>query len=442
MDKIFDLIKQEQKRQEETLMMIPSENYAWPEVAAAVGSVLMNKYAEGYPKKRYYQGNGVVDEIELLCQRRALEAFGLDGDNYGVNVQPHSGCEANLAVYNALLAPGDKILAMNLLHGGHLSHGWRWQDQKTTFVSKIWRTEFYGVDKGTMVFDYDQIEKLAEQFKPKLIISGGTAYPREINYQRMGEIARSTDAYYLADIAHEAGLVAAGVNDSPFRYADVVTMTTHKTLRGPRGALIFARQGLTEAINKSVFPGLQGGPHMHTIAGIAVALGKTKTKEFKDCARNTVKNAKSLANGLIENGLDLISGGTDKHLLLIDLRNKNTNGWFAAWALEAAGIIVNRNTIPYDASPPYYPLGIRLGTPALTVRGMGGDEMKQIAEWISTVIKALKSENIPEDRDERSSVLKKFKSETPAIKEVMEVRNKVKILCSQFPILKDETNNF
>ena len=434
MDKIFELIGREEKRQKETLMMIPSENYTYKEVMEAVGSVLMHKYAEGYPKRRYYQGNEVVDEIEDLCRTRALEVFGLEEEEYGVNVQPHSGSEANLAVYNALLTPGDKIMAMYLPDGGHLSHGWSMENNKTTFVSKIFEVGFYKVDPETRIFNYDEIERMALEFRPKLIISGGTAYPREVDYKKMSQIAKKAGAYYLADIAHEAGLVAAGVCAKPFEFADVVTMTTHKTLRGPRGAIIIAKKELMERINMAVMPGLQGGPHLHSIAGIAVALEKTKTKEFGEYARQTVKNARELAKRLGEKGFDVVSGGTDKHLVLVDLRNMGVSGWHLAWALDAAGIIINRNTVPQETASPFYPSGLRMGTPAITVRGLREREMGIIADWIGEISEIVGKRVILEDKEERKRVLAEFKAEVFGNKRIGEIREEVRELCGRFRV--------
>jgi len=431
---VLELIKKEAQRQEETLMLIPSENYTYPEVRQAVGSVLMHKYAEGQPRKRYYQGNSIADEIETYCEEQALKAFGLKESQWGVNVQPHSGCPANLAVYNALLEPGDKILAMFLPDGGHLSHGWHLPDKKVTLVSKIWEVQFYHVDKKTDVFDYEVIGKQAKNFKPRLIISGGTAYPREINHQAMAKIAKSLGAYYLADVSHEAGLIAGGANQSPFPTADVVTMTTHKTLRGPRGALIFGRKDLMEAIDEAVFPGLQGGPHLHTIAGIAISLEKTRTPEFKKYAQQVVKNAQILAEELARAGLEVVSGGTDKHLILVDLRGKKTNGWFVAWAMEKAGLIANRNTVPYDTGSPYYPSGLRLGTPAVTSRGMKESQMKQIANWIIQVINYLGPRSVPEGKQDRNQVLTEYKKQIEKDKFLQMINQQVKKLCEKFPV--------
>lgn len=393
MDKIFSIIAREKKRQKEQLQMIPSENFASAAVMRAVGSCLMNKYAEGYPHKRYYQGNVNLDIVEDLCRERILKAFSLNPEKWGINVQPHSGCEANLAVYNALLKAGDKILSMYLPDGGHLSHGW-----PVTLVAKIFKVEFYHVDKKSQVFDYDQIERQAKKFKPKLLISGGTAYPRTINHRRLGQIAKAVGAFYLADIAHEAGLIAAGAHPSPFPWADVVTFTTHKTFRGPRGAVIVCRKSLIDKINFSVFPGLQGGPHMHTISGIAVAAAELMTPKFRVYAKQVVVNARILAKELIKGGLSVVSGRTDKHLVLVDLRPQKLSGWVAAWALETANIIANRNTVPYDTASPYYPSGLRLGTPALASRGMKAKDMVRIAGWILAVIGYSRQARFPLDK--------------------------------------------
>lgn len=414
--------------------MIPSENYTYPEVRKAVGSVLMHKYSEGYPKKRYYQGNSNMDEIEIYCQEQVLKAFGLDSDKWHANVQALSGTPANLAVFNALLNPGDKIMALYLPDGGHLSHGWQYNNKKITMTSKIYDIAYYQVDEKTGMLDYEKIKDQASKIKPKLVISGGTAYPREIDYRAMSELAHGCGAYFLADIAHEAGLVVGAANKSPFPYADAVTMTTHKTLRGPRGAVIISKKELGEQIDKSVFPGFQGGPHNETIAGIAIAFEKAQTKEFEEYAKNTVSNAKALVKSLSGKGYKLATDGTDKHLILIDLRNKDVNGWFAGWALEYAGIIVNRNTIPNDPSPPYYPSGLRLGTPALTARGMGNHEMELIAEWINEVIEHIGERSIPEDKEERIKVLREFKDEIGKEKFLAEINEEVKELCKKFPI--------
>ncbi|MFH1561350.1 MAG: serine hydroxymethyltransferase [Patescibacteria group bacterium] len=429
MKKISELIQKEEERQRQTLMMIPSENYTWPEVKRALGSCLGQKYSEGYPGKRYYQGNAFIDQIELLTQKLALKAFGLNSKSWAVNVQAHSGSIANLAVYNGLVEPGQPIMAMHLFHGGHLSHGWHSPTNKLTLSSKAWDFHFYGVDKETKLLDYEEIEKQAKKIKPKMIVSGGTAYPREIDHQKLGKIAKSVGAYYLADVAHEAGLIAGGANSSPFVNADVVTMTTQKTLRGPRGAIIFSRQELAERIDRAVFPGLQGGPHNHTIAGIAVALEKATHKEFANYAKQTVANAQRLSTVFRKTGLNLVSGGTDKHLLLIDLRSLGLAGPFLANALELAGIVSNYNTVPFDTGSPMFPSGLRLGTPALTVRGMKEAEMELIAGWILEVIKMLENKGLTQKDD-----LPDFKNKMADNKLIREVSQKVEELCLRFPI--------
>lgn len=396
------LIESEYKRQHETLDLIPSENYSSKAVRDAVGSVVMHKYSEGYPGARYYEGNEFIDEIENLCIAMMRKVFKLPQD-WGANVQPLSGSNANLAVYNALLNPGDKILSMYLPDGGHLSHGWsistgneekidederiyRGGERKVNIVSKIYNVVQYKTNKDSNLFDYDFIEKLALEEKPKLIITGGTAYPRNIEYRRIKEIAERVGAVYLADVAHEAGLIAGGTLESPVGISDVVTFTTHKTLRGPKGASILARQEIIEKVNKSIMPGMQGGPHNGTIAGITQALIEADSDEFRTYAAQVISNAKALAQELTKFGFELVSGGTDKHLILIDLRNKNISGKFASRALAYSGIITNMNTIPYDTGSPLNPSGLRIGTPTLTTRRMGDKEMEKIAHMINEVI--------------------------------------------------------
>jgi len=387
---ILSLIKKEEKRQKTQLQMIPSENFVSEQVKKAVGSALMNKYSEGQAYKRYYQGNTNIDAIETIVKKRALKAFKLSPKKWGVNVQAVTGSVANLAVYNAILRPGDKILSMYLFDGGHLSHGWQLPSgKKVSMTSKIYEPNYYYVDPKTGIFNYDEVEKRALEVKPKLIISGGTAYPREIDYKRLSEIAKKVGAKYMADIAHEAGLVLAGVNKSPFDYADIVTMTTRKTLRGPVGAMIFSKIEYSEEIDKSVFPGLQGGPQNHSIAGIGVALYEAMTPEFKVYAKQVVKNAQILAGELEKLGFFVLTGGTDKHLIVMDLLKNGIkeSGTEIALALEKANIIVNKNTVPGDQRKPWDPSGIRFGTPAITTMGMKEKEMKEIAGFYSEVLR-------------------------------------------------------
>jgi glycine hydroxymethyltransferase len=389
---IYNLIKKEEKRQKEKLVMIASENYTSKSVREALGSVLTHKYSEGEPGKRYYQGNEFVDQIENLTNKRALKVFGLSEKNWHINCKAVSASIANLAVITGLLEPGDKILSMNLTHGGHLSHGWKLPSGKpVSFISKIFNVDYYGVEKETEIFDYDKILKLAKKIKPNLIISGGTAYARDINYKKMSAIAKSVGAYYLADIAHEAGLIAGKALKSPFPYADVITMSTQKTLRGPRGAIIICKNELAQKIDHGIFPALEGGPFNNVITAIGVCLKEAMTTQFKKYAVQTIKNAKILALELKKYGFHIVSGGTDKHLILIDLRNKNINGSEAAKLLDQAGIVCNKNTVPFETGSPFKPSGIRLGTPALTTRGMGEKEMKIIAKWIYEVLLEKKS---------------------------------------------------
>lgn len=395
-----EVLKDEEMRQAKQLRLIPSENYVSSAVREAVGSVLMNKYSEGQPGKRYYQGNQYIDQIELLAKGRALAAFNLDPEEWDVNVQAVTGSVANLAVLSALLEPGDTIMSMYLYDGGHLSHGWQLPDgKKVSFTSKIFNPVYYRVDQSSEQFNYNKIEKQASEVKPQLLITGGTAYPGEIDYERMAHIAHKSGAVYLADIAHEAGLIAAGMNASPFAYADVVTMTTRKTLRGPIGALIFSRREDTaethgkfacnQRIDKAVFPGLQGGPMNHSIAGIAAALHEATTPAFKEYAEQVVVNAKFLATALAGYGFHVVSGSTDKHLILLDLQKHNMRGRNFAIALEHANIITNANTHPNEQGSPFYPSGLRLGTPAVTTRGMQEPEMERIATWMDRVMKII-----------------------------------------------------
>lgn len=436
---IANILKLEKKRQQKQLQMIPSENYASEAVLEAVGSVVMNKYSEGQVGKRYYQGNQFIDEIEKLAKERAVKAFGLDPEEWAVNVQAANGSTANLAVYLALLEPGDKIMGMYLYDGGHLSHGWKLPDGKVvSMTSKLFDSVFYSVEEDTKVFDYGKIRAQAKKEKPKLIISGGTAYPRDINYEKMGQIAHEIDAFYLADVAHEAGLVLAGTLSSPFKHADVVTMTTRKTLRGPVGALIFSRKELSKEIDRAVFPGLQGGPLNHSIAGIAVALYEAMQPEFKTYADKVVTNSKTLAKELQSVGFEIVSGGTDKHLLLIDLEKKGVDGWYTAWALDFAGIITNRSTVPYDKGSPYYPNGLRLGTPALTTRGMGEKEMRMIAKWIAEVTEIAKdiADDVSQQKDEGKIQKKRLEFKILASKDrrLKKINKEVENLCEKFPI--------
>jgi len=388
--KVFSAIEGELKRQREGLEMIPSENYPSLAVMRACGSVVMNKYSEGYPGKRYYGGAEFVDRIENLAIERAKKLFGTSH----ANVQGYSGSPANMAAYFALAEPGDKILGLHLFSGGHLTHGW-----KVNFSAKFYSANSYSVGEDGLV-NYDSLEKVAKEVRPKIIFSGSTAYPRIWDYKRVGEIARSVGAYYVSDISHEAGLVAAKLIESPAGHADVITTTSHKTLRGPRGAIILCngnpseplkppkektRENIPTLIDRAVFPGLQGGPHNNTTAGIAVALGEALRPDFKRYARQIVRNSKALAGTLIDGGLDLVTGGTDNHLMLIDLRKKEFSGKDFENALEVAGITANKNTVPGDARPPYVTSGVRLGTPALTTRGMREKEMEEIGEIISEI---------------------------------------------------------
>ncbi|MCS7275441.1 MAG: serine hydroxymethyltransferase [Dehalococcoidia bacterium] len=373
------IIRREEERQTYGLEMMASENYVSAAVLEAMGSVLTNKYAEGYPGKRYYGGCQYMDEIESLAIRRAKELFGAEH----VNVQPHSGADANLAAYLAMMELGDTALAMRLDQGGHLTHG-----HSVSATSRLFRFVHYGVDRETELLDYDQMLALAREHRPKVIVVGATAYPRIIDFARAREIADEVGAYLMADIAHIAGLVAAGVHPSPVPYAHVVTTTTHKTLRGPRSAMVMCKGELAEKIDRAVFPGLQGGPHMHIIAAKAVCFAEAQRPEFVHYQRRTVENARALAEELMSLGWRIVSGGTDNHLVLVDVGQRGISGKKAEQVLDAVGIYCNKNTIPYDPRPPAVGSGIRLGTPGLTSRGMGTDEMRRIARLIDAALQA------------------------------------------------------
>ncbi|MEI7579369.1 MAG: serine hydroxymethyltransferase [bacterium] len=437
---IYQILKLEENKQQDKLSMIPSENFASKAVREAVGSVFMNKYSEGYPHKRYYEGNYFIDELEELAIKRAKKLFKLPAD-WEVNVQALSGSPANLAVYLGLLKPGDKIMGMYLPDGGHLTHGWSYEPdtkaadnnfkylggkRKVNISSKIFNAIQYKTDPQTKQFNYAEVEKIALAEKPKLIITGGTAYPREIDYVRMKQIANKVGAYYLADIAHEAGLVAAGVNKSPVGIADVVTMTTHKTLRCNRGAIILARAELMKKINRAIFPGIQGGPHNHSIAGIAVGLKEAMQPDFKKYAKQVVLNAQTLAAALTKLDFNIVTGGTDKHLILIDLSNKGVFGKKYARALDYAGIIANMNTMPQEKRPPADPSALRLGTPWITTRGMKVKEMKAIAVWMNAVMEIVKSK---QDMD-----FAQFEIFISQNKKIKAIAQEVKKLCTKFPL--------
>ncbi len=412
---IAEFLEKELKRQEQGLEMIPSENYVSRAVLEALGSILTNKYSEGYPSKRYYGGNQFIDQIENLAIARAQKLFGAEH----VNVQPYSGSPANLAVYMALLKVGDKIMGMDLACGGHLTHGY-----KVSASGKFFTSVSYYVNENGLL-DYDAILKVAKKEKPRLIIAGASAYPRLIDFASFAEIAKETGAYFMADIAHIAGLIIGEVHPSPVPYADVVTTTTHKTLRGPRGAIIMSKiedsldpggkKNLAQKIDSAVFPGLQGGPHNYQTAAIAVALKEAGTSEFKNYAKQIIKNAKALAETLLEEGLELVTGGTDNHLMLIDLTNLGIGGKQAETALDQAGITVNKNVIPFDQRKPMDPSGIRLGTPALTARGMKEKEMKIIGHLISQVLKNINNEDV-----------------------IRQTKKAVEELTAQFPIYKNK----
>jgi glycine hydroxymethyltransferase len=387
---IADAISREINRQENTLELIASENIASKAVMAAQGCIMTNKYAEGYPGSRYYGGCDFVDQAENLAIERARQLFHADY----ANVQPHSGSQANMAVYFALLKPGDTVMGMDLSHGGHLTHG-----SGANFSGQLYNFVHYGLSQKTGMIDLDKVAELAKKHRPKLIVAGASAYPRIIDFKAFANIAKSIDAYFMVDMAHIAGLIAADMHPSPIPHAHVVTTTTHKTLRGPRGGLILSQQDFSKSLNSKIFPGIQGGPLMHIIAAKAVALKEAMSDSFNDYQMQTVKNAASLADTLRDNNLNLVSGGTDNHLMLLDLRNIKLTGKKAQIVLEKAGITVNKNAIPYDPESPFVTSGIRIGTPAITSRGMKENEMKIIGTLISQILKQPDNETVIEQTE-------------------------------------------
>ncbi|MBP6913310.1 MAG: serine hydroxymethyltransferase [Candidatus Levybacteria bacterium] len=429
---IFKLIKAEDKRQKEVLEMIPSENYASSAVLEALGTSLNNKYSEGYPKKRYYQGNAVADEVELLAQERIKKLL----DIPYVNVQPLSGSVMNLAVYFALLQPlKGKIMGLSLAFGGHLTHG-----QPQSASGKFFKSVLYELGKDGKL-DYAAIEKLALAEKPDIIVCGFTAYPRIIDFKKFGAIAEKVGAYLLADISHIAGLVVAGVHPSPVPYAHIVTTTTHKTLRGPRGGLIMVTEkGITKnpdlpkLIDTAIIPGLQGGPHDNQTAAIAVSIKEASSPKFKRYGEQIVKNTKALAEELLKYNFSLVSGGSDNHLILIDLRNKKVSGNVAALALEQAGIVLNKNGVPFDTNPPFYPSGIRLGTPAITTRGLKERDMKKVAKWMNDAVNQVLGNEAPKEKEKRAEWWKNQKKEIMSNKNLQKIGREVKEFAIKFPL--------
>jgi glycine hydroxymethyltransferase len=405
---VFDIIRAEEERQVDTIRLIASENYTSRAVLQATGSVLTNKYSEGYPGRRYYEGQQQTDAVENLARDRGKELFGAEH----VNVQPYSGSPANLAAYYALCDVGDSVLGMGLPFGGHLTHGW-----KVNFSGRFYDAHHYGVDKETHLIDYDEVRRVAKEVKPKVIFCGASAYPRTIDFERFAEIADEVGAKLVADIAHISGLVAAGVHPSPVPVADVVSSTTHKTLRGPRSGLLMCKKEYAKDIDRAVFPALQGGPHMHAVAAVAIAFKEAMQPDFKDYAVQIIANARAMADAFVEKGYDLVSGGTDNHLLLVDVTGRSSTGKprstgkIASTAMAQAGIVCNANSIPFDERSPFDPSGIRIGTPSVTTRGMKEDDMRQIVDWIDEAIDQA-------DDDEA----------------LARIRTKVEEFCSEFPV--------
>lgn len=432
-DLIFDLVKLEEKRQIEMIGLIPSENQSSDEVRSVLSSCLSSKYAEGYPKRRYYEGNQVIDSIELEAQDRLKKLFGVPH----VNVQPYSGSPANSAVEFALLETGDTMMGLALSSGGHLTHG----HPEVTFSGRYFKSVQYGLDQNARI-DFEQLRDLALKHKPKLIIAGTTAYPFTLDFAKFAAIADEVGAYLLADISHITGLVASGEHPSPIPYAHVVMSTTHKTFRGPRGAMIMVTDrglekdpDLTDKIDKAVFPALQGGPHNETTAAIAIAAGEALRPEFKEYGKAICRNAQALAKALQKEGLKLVGNGTDNHLLLIDLTNYGEGfGTQVAFAMDVAGIYANRNTIPNEPCSPFYPSGIRIGTPLVTTRGMRELEMTKIAQWIARVVDHIKGEQLPADKVNRRAFLKDFKKRMIKDEALLKIRKEVKEMAESFPL--------
>jgi glycine hydroxymethyltransferase len=430
---LYGMIKSEEHRQKFGLELIPSENYTSEAVMQAMGSTLTNKYSEGYPGKRYYGGNEFIDNIERLAQKRARELFKVPH----VNVQAYSGSPANLAVYLATCNPGETIMGLNLLDGGHLTHGW-----KVSATGVFYKSVPYHVKEDGRI-DVDEAWALAKEHKPKLFWAGATAYSYEYDYAKLAEIADSVGAYFAADIAHVAGLIAAGVHADAVPHSHIVTTTTHKTLRGPRGGMIMVTEKglqkdaeLAEKIDRAIFPGLQGGPHDHQTAAIAIALKEAATQEFKNYGKQIVANAKVLAATLLKNGMSLVGGGTENHLILLDLVPilGPGGGVLAQNALEAAGMTANKNTIPKDPSSPFYPSGVRLGSPALTTRGMKEAEMEKVGIWIAKVIKEISSYRLPTNKEERQAYLLKFSEEIKKNSAIQQSRKEIEEFCAKFPV--------
>lgn len=447
---MYDILQQEKLRQRNSITLIPSENFTSKAVMNLLGSEMQNKYSEGYPGERYYGGNEVIDKAENLCRNRALELYGLDPEKWGVNVQALSGAPANLYTYSAVMNVGDRLMGLDLPHGGHLSHGYQTKTTKISYVSKYFQTMPYRLDEKTGLIDYDMLAKTAALFRPKVIVAGASAYPRIIDYARMKEIADSVGAYLMSDMAHISGMVAAGVTDSPFPYSDIVTTTTHKSLRGPRGAMIFFRKGIRKVtkkgkeipydlerkINFSVFPAHQGGPHNHTISALSVALKEAATPEFKQYQQDIVKNASAFADALKQRGFDMVSGGTNTHLILIDLSSKNIDGARVEAVLERANIAANKNTIPGDVSA-LFPRGLRVGTPAMTTRGFLAPEFDKVAEFIDRAVQIAIELKAKEEGDTPKHKLASFKKLASADAKVKALDNEVVSFVSQYPVPGD-----